>query len=755
MFRKSRNFFKTATMLFCLLAGIELFAQVSFLTRRDFEANDGPVAVATADFNQDEILDLAVVNAFSNDISILLGDGLGGFELIAEYYVGGDHPFHIITADFNGDGCLDLANSNRGLPFVQILLGDCRGRFSEVRNVRVSSENATLVAGDFNNDGTIDIASADIGIFDADHPERSNNKVSVLLGNGDGTFRAFRGFEVRLAPEGIVTGDFDGDGHLDLVTANLFSNTITVLFGDGDGNFEPGKEYVVGYRPSTVVVGYFNDDEHLDIAVLNEGWMVRPSSISLFFGDGEGGFSDPVNYQIDLPIPGTALRMIAADFNNDGNLDIAVAAGAAEDPSFLTILLGDGRGGLSQADTFDTGPLAAHLAAGDFNRDGKLDIVTTNKGVFEDSIDNAGNISVFTGDGFGNMGIFLALESEPTGVAAGDLDSDGYSDLVISNASGNRVDVLVGDGLGGFSRLGSVRVETGPTSIAIADFNNDQIPDIVVANSVSNSLSVLLGNGNATFQQAIHTPVEAEIPISLVAADFDCDGKQDVAVANLGSNNVKILYGNGDGTFTRSATLSGGNMNGPISLVNAHFNGTQGWGLAVANENSDGVSIFLANGCVAGSEFVEAPAVTLPAGAHPRWVSAGDFNNDRIVDLAVANTGLNTVSVFLGNGDGTFQHTGDLQAGTEPSSLAVADYDGDGHDDIAITNFGSNDVSIFLARGGGSFRQARGSPFFSGLGPISVVGGVLQSAKGAGRLDLVIINSASRALSLLLSDIEP
>lgn len=748
----------------CLALHAELFAQgrVLFVARREVPSRDGtsvgPVALASGRFRGPSFpLDLAVTNEFSSDISVLYGDGRGGFHFNT-VYSGFDHPFHIIARDFNNDEILDLAAANFSddvsNTFISILLGnsDNPGTFSAPTNYRVPDAGATVAAGDFDNDGFLDLAVAVLGYFDegiygCDTPCESNRTIAVFINNGDGTFREPAGeFPVGCAPEGIAVGDLRGNGQLDVVTANLFSCSMSILFGDGRGGFSAPTFLPVGERPSTAVIADFNNDGKPDIVTINE--MTR--SVSILLGDGEGNFA----LSSDCQIP-SGLRIVAADLNQDGYMDIVVAGGMS---GTVFVLLGDGQGHLLgcpiESDVtppaFAAGSLIANLTVGDFNGDNVPDIVVANKGAFEPPA--AGSVSVLTGDGLGNLGNFLKLRDTPAYVAVEDLNSDGNLDLVIAQPESNSVRVLLGDGFGGFTPDQALPVGARAVAIAIGDLNNDQKPDIVTTNFGSNDVSVLLANGDGTFQPAIPTPVGAQTPNSVAVGDFDCDGNQDLAIASPSSNIVRILYGNGNGTFTRTRSLIAEGMLEPLSIVKEDFNGDRIPDLAVANRSSNNVSIFLADGCDASSGFLAAPNMTLPPGASPTFITAGDFNGDGKTDIAVANIGLNTVSISFGDGEGTFGSVYDLPAGIQPTSLTVGDYNGDGLADLAVANFGSADVSVFLGQSDGTLLQAPGSPFFAGIGPISIAMGNFDNRLGDMRPDLVIVNWGSSTVSLLLNN---
>ncbi|PYK95903.1 MAG: hypothetical protein DME36_00245 [Verrucomicrobia bacterium] len=298
-----------------------------------------------------------------------------------------------------------------------------------------------------------------------------------------------------------------------------------------------------------------------------------------------------------------------------------------------------------------------------------------------------------------------AAGTNPSSVAVGDFNRDGVPDVAVANYGSNTVSVLLGNGDGTFQPALTLAADANPEFVAVSDFNRDGVPDLVVACSGSNSVSVFLGNGDGTFQPARN--FAANGGQSVAVGDFNGDGVQDLAVADYnlnnvpGSDTVSVLLGNGGGTFQPARTFATAGMN-PVTVAVGDFNGDGRPDLAVTNSanTSSGavpgnVSVLLGNG-----DGTFQPARTLAANGG-QSVAVGDFNGDGVSDLAVANfdfniQGPNTVSVLLGNPDGTFQAPLSFGAGTNPDSVAVGDFNGDGLQDLAVANFNSNTVSVLI-----------------------------------------------------------
>ena len=346
------------------------------------------------------------------------------------------------------------------------------------------------------------------------------------------------------------------------------------------------------------------------------------------------------------------------DFNGDGILDLAVVNGGdvngSYEPSAVAILLGNGNGTFTQM-TNSPLPVGSpytvevnSVAVGDFNGDGILDLAMTN------GPDNT--VIIFLGNGNGTFtqaaNSPVSVGSMPISVAMGDFNGDGILDLAVVNNEDDTVTILLGNGSGTFTKVGNpVPVGYAPTSVAVGDFNGDGVLDLAVANfgSNSNSVTILLGNGNGTFTQAANSPVMVGVnPKSVAVGDFNGDGILDLAVANFGSNSVTILLGNGNGAFTQAA-------NSPVSLGGSPQS----------------------------------------SGCGPQSVAVGDFNADGVLDLAVANGTCDTVTILLGNGNGTFAQAANSPATAGATSVAVGDFNGDGIPDMAVT---SNTVLVLLSQ---------------------------------------------------------
>ncbi|MEG4815246.1 S8 family serine peptidase [Microcoleus sp. K5-D4] len=342
----------------------------------------------------------------------------------------------------------------------------------------------------------------------------------------------------------------------------------------------------------------------------------------------------------------------------------------------------------SSATNFPVGTLPNSVVVGDFNKDGKPDIATSNG--------NSSNVSILLGTGTGSFGTAanFSAGTYPASLALGDFNSDGNLDIASPWSIGGefpsyRVAILLGNGTGSFGTATSFDVVSSPYAVAVGDFNGDSKPDLATANG-GNNVSLLLGTGTGTFGAATNFNV-GNLPRSVVAGDFNGDGKLDLATANNQSGSVSILLGTGTGSFGAATNFNAGTS--PYSVTVGDFNADNNSDLAVANSGSNNVSILLGTGT--GSFGA---ATNFNAGTSPYSVTVGDFNSDNKSDLAVANSGTNsnTVSILLGDGTGSFGAATNFAAGTNPYSVTVGDFNADGKTDLATANYGSNNVSVLL-----------------------------------------------------------
>jgi hypothetical protein len=335
-----------------------------------------------------------------------------------------------------------------------------------------------VITADFRNNGNTDLAVADY----------LSGRVSILLGNGDGTFRPLLSFAVPAA-FALATGDFDGDGKADLAVVESDGATnglLDIYLGNGDGTFHKSGDYQTGASTASIAVADFNGDGFLDVAVANKGFD-KPGSVMVFFGTGKGTLKKPATYKM----LGGPYGIAAADLNGDHHPDLAVAEDTG---GSVAVLINDGTGKFLKPVVYSVGGgEAVDVKIADLRHDGRNDLAVVNASL--------SSIEVLLNNGDGTFG---AAKSYPTslpgestgadGVAIADFNLDGKLDLAASNQDGNSA-LLYGKGDGTFKAAVPIHDEIkfdGASGLTAGDFNNDKAPDLAFAMYFKNKIAIMI-----------------------------------------------------------------------------------------------------------------------------------------------------------------------------------------------------------------------------------------------------------------------
>lgn len=355
-------------------------------------------------------------------------------------------------------------------------------------------------------------------------------------------FQPPRHIAVGRTPTHVELADVNGDGKLDVVVTNDDDGTITVLLGDGHGGLKPaaGSPFAAGAHPSDIAVADFNHDGHLDLAIANH----TVPQFTLLLGDGRGGFHPAPGSPFTILTKPHSHGIAAADFNADGNIDVAIESWAEDR---VTVVLGDGKGGFATPGTqYAVGRHPyERLRAADMDGDRRPDIVTAN---FEGA-----NITVLLSDDHGfhqAPGSPYACPPNPFGHALADVNGDGRLDVVVAHYSGHGTDPLKDAvsvllnvaGKDGMRLAQAARYDVGhlPVAVAVGDINGDKHPDIAVADMGANGVTVLLGDGHGAFHSAGFLPT-GRGPQGIAVGDLNGDGKADAVTADSEANQITIL----------------------------------------------------------------------------------------------------------------------------------------------------------------------------------------------------------------------
>jgi hypothetical protein len=448
------------------------------------------------------------------------------------------------------------------------------------------------IYGDFNNDGKIDLAI----------PNGSTNAVSVLLGNGDGTFQSLVTYatEPGSHTHAIAVGDFNGDGNQDLVVTNLIfcdCDTVSVLLGNGDGTFQPQVTYGVGYQAYAIVVGDFNGDGDADLAVANRD----DNNVGILLGNGDGTFKP----QTTFAVGSSPLSLGMSDLNDDGQIDlIAVNSG----DNTVSVLLGNGDGTFQSQAIYAVGNAPVSLIVTDLNGDGKADLAVTNG--------NDNTISILAGNGDGTFlaQTTLALANSPRPLTVGDFDGDGHPDLSAISSDGTVVNMLLGNGDGTFKDAVTFAVGSGPAALTAADFNGDGLTDLAtLTDGEPLAVSVLLGQHTET---AISTGVALSGPgthdvFASYAGDDSHEASQSETIPLVGpdvTSTTTVLTAspnpvNAGQTVTFTATVSPIPTGSPSGTVSFYSGSTL---VGTSPVNGSGIATLTNNSFTAGTKSITA-----------------------------------------------------------------------------------------------------------------------------------------------------
>jgi len=520
---------------------------------KDLNAGLAPAWTAIGDWNGDQEADVAVAMAQEDSVAIFPGVGDGTFGPRKAFFAG-QGPIAIASADLNGDGKPDLATLDAEDGTVATLLGHGDGSYSLAKTCKAGGGVASLNLGRVDEDPYPDAMVA------------GGSGESVLFNNGDGTLGEGRDFATGVSPSAVAVGDINGDNAPDLAVTNSdpSSNSVSILLGNGSGSFGAKTDFPVGARPVSVVLADFDHNGTLDLATANED----ANTISVLLGDGTGSFGQ----KHDFSAGSSPTSIACGDFNKDGRPDLVVTNLFS---NTITVLLGNGDGTFGAGVAYATSNNPQAVAVGDLNGDGNLDLVTasTDYNRFPATL-----MSVFLGHGDGTFAAkadyvpSLAPQAAPVrptsiprplSVAIGDLNSDSHPDVVVGSDFG--ITAYFGNGAGNFSASQSLSAIEFPVSVAIGDIDGDGRADILVAGTGS-VVSLIRGHGGGTFEPQLDFGTGAGSNC-VTLADVNRDHQLDVVVSNGNENTVSVLLNRNQATPALASAMSAVALAGSIRVT--------------------------------------------------------------------------------------------------------------------------------------------------------------------------------------------
>ncbi len=692
-----------------------------------------PNSVAVADFNRDGNPD--VVTAGNEGISVLLGNGDGSLQSAVTYSVAPATSAQTMrVGDFNGDGIPDviasaaLASGNYAL-FVFLGKGD--GTFqAPLISAATGLYYNVFAVGDFDGDGRLDVATV----------SSLGNGVDILRGNGDGTLRAPLTTMVNLASsniQGLLVADLNLDGKADLIVNAVFNSArALILLGNGDGTFAIGPAYTLynGNGPTAIAVADLNGDGKPDLVQLSR------NGIDVYLGNGNGTLStSAINSNIGYD-PG--FNFVVGDFNGDGKLDVAFFTSATITTSVAEIVLGNGDGSFStlvdltvngnaSTSTFDP-----TVALADFNGDGIPDLVAVDSSVL-----------IFLGGQFSGLqvtvshtGVLIPGQTltytinvtNPTFVT-----TSGVITVKDTLPTGLTATAISGGPLWNCT-LASLTCTTSNIISPLQSFIPITVTVMAAANLMPSTLTNMASVTYANVTNTASDPTAAGLPTTTsltVSPNPATLGAAVTLTATVSSGTGTITF-QVDSIQLGTAILSGKQASLTTRLIPA------GLHKIIATYSGDSSQAPSSSMAVVLT-VTSAPATSLAAlanlttGAGPTAVLVSDLNGDGKMDLLTVNATANTVSVFMGNGGGTFQARTDYSVGMQPSAAVIADFNGDGTPDIAVANQSSGTITILSNNGNGTFE--------AGAVIITASPGNIVAADfdGDGKVDLAVISAGN------------
>lgn len=577
------------------------------------------------------------------------------------------------------------------------------------------TEPIGVASGQFDGDGRLDLF-----VIDA-------NVLYVARGRGDGTFEPRALFTPSPNLTSIAVGDLNGDSSSDVVLTSSTAG-LSISFGDGQGGLGAARLYPTGTSPSFVVIAHLDANTSPDLAVL------YGDSVGIFLNDGTGSFPAMGRY----PAAGSS-SIAVADFNGDGVRDLAVSNGGELRP-----LLGAADGTFQWGPALTTGTSFNSMTAADFDGDGDADLFGAS------SSQSSGYLLLGNGDATFS-GASLTDSGGGRFVTSADLDGSGAADLAILRAD-DLLSIFSANGSGSLQPAVEHAVGYLPVWATPGDFNGDGVSDLAIANRGNSASSTPLGTVTLFLgTPGVIVPSRATIlgqyylP-AFVADDFNVDGHLDLAVTQqfgVGDYQLKLLHGTGTGTFQPPVVAT--TVYNPTAMRSGDF-------------DRDGIPDLAVTGITTGGQIINVSVHRGDAdggfqlvgaypgnGSGPYSLTVDDFNADGILDLAVATKNYFGVDVYLGGPGGAFAAGRRLIVGGAPGAIVSADFNRDDKADLATANELGNSVSVLLGVGDGTFASKQDFP--AGTTPVALA---VAELNGDGVPDLVTANQGSRSVSVLL-----
>jgi hypothetical protein len=624
-----------------------------------------------------------------------------------EQFTVGKGPVSMTSADFRNAGAQDLAVLNQGDDTVTILLNQGAGatsQFAQATGSPISLNTSSTTSAVVSPAATLTVTSATL------------QSISVSPATAS------------LAPGGTqqfaAIGTFSDGTQQDITSNCTWASTApgVVAIGSTTG-------LALGQAAGTTLIsatlgGITSPSVKLTgTSAQLRSIALSPTTVSIAKGGTQqftaiGTFSDGSQQNVTTSVTWITSNFNVATIGTASGLARGIAAGSAQIQATL--------GGVSSPNaalavtsatlkSISVTPAAAAIAAGTSQHftatgtysDGTNEVITSTSAWASSSAATAtiaGSSGVAAGIAAGTSSITASQGGvgTPVSIASGTLNliNNSYPDLAVASQTTNDVSILLGNGDGTFSISQTYQTGNRPSSIVIGNFNltNNSYPGFVVTNFADNSFSVFNGNGDGTFSPVAGSPFALPSsqsgPIAVTSADFNQDGFPDLAILNQTTNNITIYLGTGNGTFKLASNTPLATGNFPVAIASGTLAGSTGPALAIANQNDNTVTVYFGNG---EGAFTAASQSPLAVGTAPAGIAIGDFADTSFGGIAVTNQVSGTVIGFLDEGTGTFSSTLGLSVGTDPGAILIGSFTGSTYPDVVIAdNIPSADGLVVL-----------------------------------------------------------
>lgn len=574
-------------------------------------------------------------------------------------------------------------------------------------------------AEDLNGDGVVDVVTADA----------VSNSISVLLGNADGTYQPRKVYPVGRNPSDVKLARLEGPTKpWDAIVTNNDDNTITIWWGDGKGGFTTSTLLQAGNGPHRITTGDMDDDGNLDIIVVN--WT--GTSATIFYGDGQRHFTTK-----NLPSWGAPDSIAVGDLTGDGRLDVVIG-GERE-----TVYINQGGRTFAAA----PGGQTPGVFFPGFHSD-SVAIVPNLKGGLAGVVSISQHESVLNilyGLGGGQLDdntndiVTYGVSGGATHLLMQDVNGDGIPDAIVSYAGSPAISVLIGTADGHFLARTDSIISTGVDHFVSAELNHNGDVDLIGASSASSTIVLFYGNPGIALGAPNAYPV-GNSPTGIAVGDLNGDKNPDLVTVNTVDNTISVLLGSTNGNYGSRTDFSVGTSPRRVRL--ADFNGDGNLDAATANSGSGNVTVLLGTGTgIFGAQ------ASYPAGTSPTDLVIADLHNTTTPDIAVADPGSGSVITLINSGTGTFTAGSTIPVSGTPFAIAAGDFENTGNQDLVVSEFTGNKIEILHNDGAGNFTVK--ATYAVGTSPDAIVVGDFNGDKHP---DIAVANFGSGSVTVLLND---